>query len=141
AHGLGILVVTPVVLTWAGQPRAAVVRRSAVETVALLSALVLVSMIVFGGRASILPFHSPLPYLIFPVLIWAAVRFGLRGAVSATLLIALVGIWSTMHGHGSFAGPSFQQSVVPLQAFLIVAAVTVLVLAASTADRCSAQDA
>ncbi|HEV3118338.1 MAG TPA: PAS domain S-box protein [Gemmataceae bacterium] len=140
AHGLGILVVAPVVLTWAGQTRATVVRRSAVETVALLSALVLVSMIAFGGRASILPFHSPLPYLIFPVLIWAAVRFGLRGAVTATLLVTLVGIWSTMHGYGAFAGPSFQESVIPLQAFVLVVATTVLVLAASSGDRDAAQN-
>jgi PAS domain S-box-containing protein len=135
AHMLGDLVVAPVLLTWAAPGRLRSLPRSAFETVGLLGALVLVCLVVFAGPAKSLGIHSPEPYLVFPVLVWAAVRFGLRGAVTATLLVAFVGIWCTLHRIGSFAGPSLQQSVVLLEAFLVVVAITVLVLAASIGER------
>src|SRR3954452_3105056 len=80
---VGALVVVPLALAWYGPLD--LPRRPAriVEAVAALVAVVVLSEI--SSRS-----HRPVVYVVFPALIWAALRFGPRGA---TLAIAIaVGI-------------------------------------------------
>ena len=71
------------------------------------------------------------PTTLLPLLIWAALRFGTRGATGATFVVSGVAIWSTVRGHG-------HESLAVLQAFMSVLAVTCLVLSAVTAERARA---
>ena len=80
------------------------------------------------------PLRPPFPYLVFPPLIWAALRLGPHGAVTATALVAASAIWGTVQGCGPFARPTLQASLFELQAFMSVVAVTMLVLAAVVAE-------
>ncbi|MGZ3461239.1 MAG: MASE1 domain-containing protein, partial [Archangium sp.] len=76
-------------------------------------------------------------FLLFPLGVWAALRFGARGAALSTLLIAVVSIWGTVAGHGPFASLRDGRTVdLPeLQLFLAVIALTGLLLAAARAER------
>jgi two-component system, LuxR family, sensor kinase FixL len=49
------------------------------------------------------PGTSPaLLYAPIPLLIWAALRFGLSGISAAMLVVTFQAIWGAMHGHGPF---------------------------------------
>lgn len=97
--------------------------------VALLVAL-------YGGIAKLgLSLHIDFSYLIFPVLIWAALRFGPPGAHAASAVVSSLAIWGTAHGGGPFVSGTFHENVLALQTFMSVVAGTVLVLAAVVAER------
>ena len=134
---LGDLVFGSLLLTW-GSPRAGsergqrkVVRRC--EAAALGLALAAVAWVIFFQGGADDSFRAP--YLIFPLLIWAAVRFEARGATAATLLVSLLAIWATSLGRGPFALDAPAQSLLELQIFMAVAALTALILAALVSER------
>jgi signal transduction histidine kinase len=65
-----------------------------------------------------------------PILLWAAVRFGQRGASSALFVVAAILIWATLHGLGPFNDDDAGLSVLALQLFLTGLAIPVLLLGA-----------
>jgi signal transduction histidine kinase len=73
------------------------------------------------------------------VLIWASLRFGPRGATTATLLVATIAIWATVRGAGPFARPHLRDSLFTLQTYLGIVGATFLVLSASFAERKQAE--
>ena len=73
-------------------------------------------------------------YLIFPFLMWAALRFGVRGASAAVSGTVVAAIWSAVTIGGSFAALSNIQSVVPLQGLILVIAISTFMLAFSVED-------
>ena len=125
----GALVVTPVILSWAnpGPPRLG--RRQVLEGAVLLTLLVLVAE---------LPSQRDVPYIVFPLLIWAALRFGPRGASLSLLLVAGLTVLNTAHNTGPFVRESITDSLLSTQLFLATAALSSLVLAAVTAERATA---
>ncbi len=82
-----------------------------------------------------------LPYLPFPFVIWAALRFGQRGAVSAAQVVSIQAIVGTAYGYGPFARESLLLSLVLLQAFLAAVLITGLALGAVTTERQRIQEA
>jgi PAS domain S-box-containing protein len=128
----GALVVTPLILTWATRGVRGLSRWDAVEGAALLTALVLLAE---------LPSQRDVPYVVFPVLIWAALRFGPRGAATALVVVSSLTIWNTAHNAGPFVRESITDSLLSSQLFLATAALTSLVLAAVTAERTRADEA
>ena len=72
------------------------------------------------------------PALLFapiPLLIWAALRFGLGGMSAAMLAITFQAIWGTMHGRGPFLMQSPAENALALQMFLLVMATPLMFLA------------
>jgi signal transduction histidine kinase len=72
---------------------------------------------------------------VFPALIWAALRFGQRGATLAVAVTALFTVWNTIHYVGPFHFESVSRSVLSAQLFIAVAALTTLALAAVVSER------
>jgi PAS domain S-box-containing protein len=102
------------------------------EASMVLAAVVLIVGVVFGaegGNYSVVL----LIYLLLPVLLWAAVRFGSAGVSVSLLLAALFSIWNAMHGRGPF-GPQ-ASDVLSLQIFLTAIDVPLLCLAAVLDER------
>src|SRR4051794_17022326 len=122
----GALVVTPVLLAGAGRGLAGLGRRELLEGAALLAALVLPAEV---------PSQRDVPYIVFPALIWAALRFGPRGASTALVVVAGLTVWNTAHNAGPFVRESITDSLLSSQLFLAAAALTSLILAAVTAER------
>jgi len=133
--GVGAVLVTPLVLLWRENPRLNWTREQIVELALLFLGLFLTVGIVFGGR-----FHSevknyPLEYLCIPFLIWAAFRFGRRKAATATCVLAGIAIWGTMQGFGPFSRETLNTSLLLVQSFVGIVAVTNLALAAEVSER------
>jgi PAS domain S-box-containing protein len=95
------------------------------------------SLAVFGPL--LVPPLVDFPYILFPVLLWAAVRPGPQGAVTATGLVSVIAIWGTVQGADRFTGPTLHENLLALQAFMSIVAVTILILAAMTAERQEAE--
>jgi signal transduction histidine kinase len=125
----GALVVVPLALAWWPPPR----RRPALDRRLLEGALLLVLVAAVAEIAA--HSHQPVAYLIFPGLIWAAVRFGARGATLAVATVVSISVWATTHYEGPFALGSATRSVLNTQGFVAVAAVSSLCLAALVAER------
>jgi PAS domain S-box-containing protein len=128
----GALVVTPLLLTWATRGLSRFTRRDLLEGAALLTALVLLAE---------LPSQRDVPYIVFPALIWAALRFGPRGAATALVVVSSLTVWNTAHNAGPFVRDSITDSLLSSQLFIAAAALTSLVLAAVTAERTRADEA
>jgi PAS domain S-box-containing protein len=78
---------------------------------------------------------SALLYLPLPFLIWAAVRFGSRGASAAICALTFLAIWSAGHGYGPFSTRSPEENALSIQMFLIVMSIPLLLLAAVIEER------
>ena len=138
---LGALVVTPVLLTWTTYPLIRMNRRAYLEGFFLLLLTAAVTWFVFSSRPPIGVFHQALIYVIFPFVIWAALRFGQRGATLAVFIVSGIAIWGTSKGMGPFSLESKNDSLVLLQTFMAVVSLTALILAAATVERRKATDA
>jgi signal transduction histidine kinase len=90
----------------------------------------IVGLSAFASRSS-----DPLLYLVFPLLIWATLRFGQRGATLAVAITAIVTVWNTTHYAGPFHFESITRSVLSAQLFIAVSALSTLCLAAVVTER------
>jgi PAS domain S-box-containing protein len=138
---LGMLIVAPVVWTLADLRRrhlaALRVPARAIEAAAIVAVGAAVSLLVFRSGPALTAYLHPGLYLVFPVLVWAALRFGPPGAALANLVLAGIVVWSTGQGIGFFAEPdrSSLHQAVEVYTFLTVASLSSLVPAAIAAER------
>ena len=132
---LGALVVAPMLLVWLTQPYTETKRRMYLEGGILLVLLASITSYVFGNQPPVGVLHQAMIYVIFPFVIWAALRFGQHGAATATFLVSAIAIWGTAGGRGPFSFESRNDSLVFLQTFLAVVSLTSLILAAATLER------
>jgi signal transduction histidine kinase len=124
----GALVVVPLVLAWHRWPPAGWLRGRELE-----AAVLFVSVVGLGELA--LRSHRPLTYLIFPPLIWAALRFGQRGATVGIAIAVSLAVWNTTHYFGPFAFESITRMILSTQLFIAAASLTTLALAAAMSER------
>ena len=136
---LGILALVPLLSAIGRDLRPKLSRRSAgtlTEYLGLMVALVAIGIWTFGrgGLESERSVASLLdvPLLIGPVLLWTALRFGPRALSIALALTSVLCIREAVSGNGPFVRPPFQaeETVIAIQAFLVVAMSSVLLLAA-----------
>jgi signal transduction histidine kinase len=124
----GALVVLPFAIAWHRGPPPGWLRGREFEGV-----LLLVALFVLGELA--LRSHTPLVYLVFPPLIWSALRFGRCGATLAITIAVGLAVWNTTHYFGPFSFESITRSVLSTQLFIAVAVLSTLALAAVVAER------
>lgn len=131
---IGDLIFAPLLLTWAPARDVSTRRTRWLEAAALAVSLALAGVYIFdatrGGMAA----------LLAPFLVWAALRFELRGAARAMFFVSVIAIWGTTRGHGPFARDTVESGLFDLQAFMALTASTFLVLGAATAERRRAQE-
>ncbi|RPK34490.1 putative diguanylate cyclase [Streptomyces sp. ADI93-02] len=124
---MGVLMVTPLllVLRKARMPRA-----DDRWTEALALAVVAVTATTFATR-------SPLSmiYLLFPVLVWAALRFQLAGSAPCALLMSVMAIVAGTEGVGPFGGHSVLEVMLNLCVLNGCVALTALLLAAIVTEH------
>jgi diguanylate cyclase (GGDEF)-like protein len=137
---VGAVTVTPLLLLWWENPRIRWTREQIMELAFLFLGLFATGWVVFGK-----PFHSelknyPLEYLCIPFLIWAAFRFGRRKAATALCALSMIAVWGTLHGYGPFARESQNTSLLLMQAFMGIMAITTLALAAEVSEHKRAEE-
>jgi diguanylate cyclase (GGDEF)-like protein/PAS domain S-box-containing protein len=136
----GVLVVTPLVLAWGRRVRMRADPRRLAEAVPWLVLLVVSSWVGFGGAFAAKAHSYPLAFLPLPFLVWAAFRFGHRGATTAIAMASGIAVWKTVHGLGPFAIGTMNESLLLLQGFVGVVTVTILTTAAVVYERRQAEE-
>jgi PAS domain S-box-containing protein len=136
---MGVIVVAPLVLSFSRLARLQF--ESRLEFAGLAAAALGVAFLVFGHRFGLGAADNVLVFLVFPFVIWAAIRFETAGSAVVSALIAAVAIWQTAIGLGPFVLPSRIRGATLLQVFLAVISVSGLALAAVIAEREAAQGA
>jgi signal transduction histidine kinase/integral membrane sensor domain MASE1 len=132
---IGDLLVAPAILVWANASRVRPPPYRALEAVALGVSVIAVCLIIFGRPGTMRADTFQQAYLVFPPLVWAALRFEQRGAASTAFVVSLFAVWGTATGHGPFVRSALQEGLFALQTFMSVTAATFLVLGASIAER------
>ncbi|WP_449418654.1 sensor histidine kinase [Phormidium nigroviride] len=150
--GMGILIVTPLLLIWSlGVKNFQLKIKNGIYPISnwkyetfnyfefsiCLSLLTCVSLLVFGSKTEAEIALYPLEYLPFPLVVWAALRFGQEGAILASVIVSTLAIFGAVQGGGPFVAKSLNlsQAVLFLQVFMGAIASTALILAAAVAER------
>jgi PAS domain S-box-containing protein len=127
---MGILVVAPLLLVlydlWRrGRPRPA----HLLEGVGAVAAIVASSAVVFLAGA------WRYPFIIFPFLLWATLRFKAVGAAASAFLVGAIGTWGAVEGTLPLGGATATERVQLAQASFAVVAISLLVMGATLAER------
>ncbi|MDY6900960.1 MAG: MASE1 domain-containing protein, partial [Cyanobacteriota bacterium] len=131
----GILIVTPgtLQLFQKRQLRKPLRKQKIIELLLLVISFIFISWIAFWRG-------YPLEYMMIPLLIWSAFRFGERESTILVLIISGIAVFGTVNGFGSFAQlGSINQSLLLLQSFICVIAATTYVLCAVINENRQAQ--
>jgi signal transduction histidine kinase len=132
---IGVLSVGTLILAWAQwKPRLPRAIRMG-ESLALGAAIVIASFVVFGLGQTPAGATRGREYMLFPPLIWAALRFGLKGGITSTIVVMIVAIVETSAGRGPFVRDALHESLTSLQAFMGILGATVALLGASISER------
>ncbi len=133
AHVMGMLIIAPAFLTATGPYfRAAASWARAAEGAAVLVVTAAIAEFAFYQ-----PSFFPL-FLAFPVLLWAAYRFGVFGASAAGMAISGIAVWRTISGDGPIAalpGHELADRVLLVQVFLGMTVFSVLAVASMLSER------
>jgi phosphoserine phosphatase RsbU/P len=140
----GMLVIAPLLVTWLQKlkkdyPKESTLTRrgmfvsptlkwQVLEVVLWLLLIGAIAKIAFGLR-------YPVEYLMIPLLVWAAFRFGRRGATLAIVVVSAIAIIGSINGVSSFIRSTLNESLLLLQAFIGSVTITTLVLSAVITER------
>jgi PAS domain S-box-containing protein len=92
------------------------------------------------GNVGLISVVRPYLYILFPVIIWAGIRFTERAVTLITLIITVVAIGTTARGLGPFATMPLGQALNTLQSFTIISAATGLIMSATMCERRQAEE-
>ena len=132
----GIIIVTPLILSWRLRRAAPWSRQKKLEAAGLGVLLLAASFLIFSEAAGELQTFALLPFMI-----WAALRFSQRVVTTATAGVCAIAVYCTLDGLGPFALTSLNESLLLLLAFISTIVVTTLVLSAVITERRQAMHA
>jgi diguanylate cyclase (GGDEF)-like protein/PAS domain S-box-containing protein len=126
-HAIGVLVVTPLILSWFGRPfgeNRKVDPERLIELAILITGLIACSLYIFIGS------FDKENYIIIPFLVWVALRFGPRGTTFCGLLITILSAWGRIWYLGGFAASdmTIAPNSTSLGIFLAITLVTCFIL-------------
>jgi len=124
----GMMIFTALIVAWSRPGRVTWTPAKIAEGLALLVALVLCATEVFTGR-TFGPHSESLGFVVLPFIIWAAIRFGGREAVTMCVVVGIVALAATANGTGPFAPYGLYASLLLQQAFVATLVAIGLVLA------------
>ena len=145
----GILLFTPFILIWVNffiyRTNSANIywkRRKIIEAAALFFLVILTSEVVFNNW--IFTFYIfRWAFWIIPVVVWASIHFKQHETITAILLCSVIAVAGTINGNGPFSNLSSKsitalssnESLLILQAFISIVAITALALNASVNEQ------
>jgi PAS domain S-box-containing protein len=131
----GVLLITPLIVIWVTQPRPDLTPKRIAEGMGLLLALLAVGYVVFLAET-----HINFEFLTILPILWAAFRFGQRGAVTGAIVMSVIALLGTLQNRGPFITQDLNASLAHLQGFMTSLALVALVLAAVTKEALRAQE-
>jgi PAS domain S-box-containing protein len=130
ANVLGGIAFAPILITFVGEGLGwlkQIPPRRAAEAAVLVAALAITAYLGFPASAATFPVLACMP---IPLMLWASVRFGPRGASLAILMVSVMALAGAIQGRAPFAASLPEHTVMSLQMFLAVLSAPFLVLAA-----------
>jgi PAS domain S-box-containing protein len=131
--GMGNLIVAPLLFVLWTRPWRQLGLRARLEGLIVLAALVTLSATVF------LAGQWRYPHLLFPVLIWATLRFQQLGAVTSSFVVAAFAVTGAVRGTALLGQGSTTEIVQILEGLTAGVAVSLLILGAVLAERSEVQ--
>lgn len=142
ADALGILLVTPAVVTWmqAFDRQGGITglsRLGQIEALLLFTSTIVVAELVFSASPEPAQSLFDFPFVVFPFLMWAALRFDVRIVTSLLLGLGILIVGNAEHGTGPFVvpGQTAFEHVLSIQEFLFVVAMSTLIIATIVTQR------
>lgn len=129
----GSLLVTPLLLAW-GSGRYFMPRPKVIFEAASLLVISIISCIIIFIHPSIMGDIWVYPYMVFPLVIWAAISFGQRGITLLTLGIANISLSATLYNIGPFADMPLFQGLIVAQTFVMIVAMIGLTVCAALSE-------
>jgi PAS domain S-box-containing protein len=130
----GMVIVAPLILTWRGRASIAWTGGRLAELGAFALLLLLATQLIFDR-----PLDSGPPmtrtFVILPLFVWAAFRFGQREVTTAIAAVCVISVFHTVSGRGPFAAGTLNESLLALLLFIGVAIFLGLVLSAVLQER------
>ena len=133
---VGAIVVAPLIVLWERRPLLSDVSIRIGEMAALIAALGLASFAVFSPWP---PGRPDYPFILMPVLLWSAFRFGAWITALGSAFIVVIAVDGTLRGSGPFRHESPNESLLLLQAFVGLTTTMMLSVAAEVSRRRSVE--
>jgi PAS domain S-box-containing protein len=127
---MGDLVFAPPLLVWLAPGDGGPAAPRSEIALYVVAALLFTGMIIGAGTQ-----NPDISDLFFPLLIWSAVRYGVRGTVSTQLGVMAIAVTATVYGVGPFVHATLHESLLVLQRFMGVTSATFVVLGAAISER------
>ena len=139
--GLGMLLVAPAIVVWAGPDDEPSDRRMRVEATVTLTVLAAAAFAVVAPEPAQPELVEVTRHLIFPILFLIAVRHGMHGATLAVLLVGAIVAWEGAHTLGIFTrlGEPASRQLAEVYSYLALVAISALIPAAILQERESAR--
>jgi PAS domain S-box-containing protein len=134
-NAMASLVVTPFLLSWGTRSKTRWQPMQVVEGVICGLGLVGSTLISFSSWYAYGVQNYPLAFLPYPFLVWAALRFGQRGAATGTLVISVLAVYGLLQGLGPFVSSVEKESLMLIGCYIGILAVTNMMLAAAAIER------
>jgi PAS domain S-box-containing protein len=134
-NGMGVLVVTPIILAWASPTSLRLSGRGWLEAAGCAAGLIVGTQMSFNSWIGYGVEHYPLAYLPYPFLVWGALRFGQRGATTGTFVVAALSLYQLLLHRGPFWSGDEETSLMLIGCYIGVVAVGNLLLASAAIER------
>lgn len=131
SDALGVLVLAPFLLVWFSRTRINWRNEQTAEVLVWLATLIFLGALVFRNWAPTDTLRYPMELAMFPIMAWAAVRFGQRGVVVGILVASMMAVWELREVIGPDPTRTISQPPGYLWAFVGILSATGLFLAAT----------
>jgi signal transduction histidine kinase/CheY-like chemotaxis protein len=131
----GAVVIAPVLILWASDPRLALSAREQWERCIALTLLLIAGFLTFALFPAEDIRTSSAAFLIVPILLWSAVRFHRKETAAAVLIASGIAIWGTLNSYGPFVRKLPNESLLLVQEFSATIAIMILTIAAAIYNR------
>jgi signal transduction histidine kinase len=135
ANALPSVTLGPVLMIWLAEPRGWLGWKGVIQLVepaAIAIGLIAISLLSteMAGSHALHIFLPAILLLPLPLILYASIRYGEKGASGTILVIATTLTWCTLRSRGMFAGHDQEMSVLALQLFLTGLSIPILLLGA-----------
>lgn len=131
---IGAIIGCPLIILWL-RPRPFAWRLPVVIEAALLALSTFAAGFLVFENGFGLSDHFPLEFVCPPIVLWAALRFGRRETVLVNFVLLGIAMHGSLNGHGPFVLTDRNESLILLQSYMAVTAITGLVVAAVVDER------
>lgn len=130
------LTVTPFILAWSTKPNFHISSKKLTEGCFIFAVLLIISLILFDGLFVKRTVDVHFAYILFPIMLWIAVRFSQRASITAIFYLTLTAIWGTIHHTGTFIILSSSAlSLFYTQSYIAIVSITTMVLSAAITEQ------